>query len=111
MVLSAITYCSLPFLGITFHEVCELMWSYYDGLCARVCTDAWETELIHIGISLPQGCTASTVNFNVIFQVLLDYHSGQLVGERGYHIAKVPSIRVEKPTFADDVALVESSAG
>ena len=86
------------------------MWSYYEGLCARVCTDAWETGLIPIGCGVPQGCTASTINFDLVFQILLDYHSSLLVGKRGYWIAKSPSVVVEKPTYADDVALVEPTA-
>ena len=77
------------------------------GLCVRVATDDWITDLISIGIGVPQGCTASTINFDVAFQPLLDYHSF-LVGNIGYRIKS--TILVSKPTYADDVALVTSSA-
>jgi hypothetical protein len=60
-------------------------------------------SLIPLGAGVPQGCTASTINFNVGFQVILDYHSF-LVGKVGYRIAK-NLITVSKPTYADDVGL------
>ena len=59
------------------------------SLCTR-CTDDWVTDLIPIGAGVPQGCTASTINFGSPFQLLLDFHSALLGGtiERiGYRIA------------------------
>ena len=55
-----------------------------------------------------QDCAASTINFNVAFQLVLKFHSAR-VGKIGYQIAST-SIVVSKPTFADDVALVDSTA-
>ena len=86
-----------------------LIWSYYEGLCARVCTRSWSTKLFSISIGVPQGCTASTINFDIPFQLILDYHSSLLVGYIGYQI-DFSNIIVSKPTYADDVALVESTA-
>jgi len=91
-------------------QVRRLIWSYYEGLCARVCTNEWSTELFFIGIGVPQGCTASTINFDVGFQLILDLHSALLVGDKGYKIA-FTRIIVSKPTYADDVGLVEKTAG
>ena len=88
-------------------SICELMWSYYQGLCVRVCSKSWTTDLIPIGIGVPQGCTASTINFDIVFQTLLDYHT-HLAGDIGYKIANT-NILVSKPTYADDVGLVSSS--
>jgi len=79
----------------------KLIWSYYEGLCARV----WSTELFFIAIGVPQGCTASTINFDVGFQLILDLHSALLVGPKGYRIA-FTSIIASKPIYADDVGLV-----
>jgi len=83
------------------------MWSYYQGLCVCVVDTDWSTCLISIGIGVPQGCTASTINFDIGFQLILDYHS-YLVGNIGYRIKS--TILVSKPTYADDVAIVTSTA-
>ena len=90
-------------------QVRKLIRSYYEGLCARVCTSEWSTELFFIAIGVPQGCTASTINFDVGFQLILDLHSALLVGPKGYRIA-FTRIIVSKPTYADDVGLVEKNA-
>ena len=87
----------------------KLIWSYYEGLCARVRTAGWSSVLFLIAIGVPQGCTASTINFDVGFQLILDLHSALLVGKIGYKIA-FTRIIVSKPTYADDVALVERTA-
>ena len=81
--------------------------------CVRVCSDTWITDLIPIGIGVPQGCTASTINFNTTFELPIDYHAF-LVREIGYKISSIGykisnNIVVSNPTYADDVALVNSS--
>ena len=50
-------------------QVRKLIWSYYEGLCARVCTSEWSTGLFSIGIGVPQGCIASTINFDAGFHL------------------------------------------
>jgi len=79
----------------------------YQDLCVRVVSDDWITGLIPIGIGVPQGCTASTINFIVGFQLPTDYHR-YLVGNIGYRIKS--TIVVSDPTFADDVALAATTA-
>ncbi len=90
-------------------QIRALIFAYYDGLCARVCTQNLSTILFSIGIGVPQGCTASTINFDIAFQLILDYHSFLMIGKIGYRTG-FTSIIVSKPTYADDVALVESTA-
>ena len=80
------------------------MWSYYEGLCARVCTEEWTTNLIPIGVGVPQRCTAKFP-----FQLLLDYHSSLLPEQIGYQIANT-TVTVSKPTYADDVGFVDKTA-
>ena len=51
---------------------CELMFRYYEGLCARVYAPDWVSDCIPFEIGVPQGCCASTINFDLAFQPILD---------------------------------------
>ena len=62
--------------------------------------------MIPIGIGFPQGCTASTINFIVGFQLSPDYLR-YVSGHIGYRIKS--TIVVSDPTFAADVALATTA--
>ena len=53
-------------------SMCELIYNYYDKIFARVHTKSWTTSWFALATGSPQGCTASTIVFDVAFQ-LLDY--------------------------------------
>ena len=63
-------------------DFCEMMFNYYDHMFAFVQTKEWASAWFPIGIGVPQGCTASTIVFDVSFQLVLDYHTWR-VGEQG----------------------------
>ena len=53
-------------------KMSELLFRYYDGIFLRVHTDDWVSNFFLLAIGVPQGCTASSVVFDVTFQVVLD---------------------------------------
>ena len=90
--------------------ISELLFRYYDSIFLTVVTDDWRSDYFHLGIGVPQGCTASTIVFDVAFQVVLDIHASRLANKSiGYHI-KEAQLTVVSPTYADDVALVARTA-
>ena len=56
------------------------MFRYYEGLHARVYTQDWVSDLISYEIGVPQGCCASTINFDLAFQPILDLTQLTTVG-------------------------------
>ena len=59
-------------------KVSELLFRYYDAIFLTVVTEDWSSDFFHLGIGVPQGCTASTVVFDVAFQVVGICRSGLL---------------------------------
>src|SRR4051794_31586756 len=82
--------------------VVDLVLNYYDKLCAKVVTDAWETNLFAYDIGVFQGCTLSTILFNVVFNLL--YESIKHLIVKGY--ATDDGIEVREQLFADDITNV-----
>ena len=52
-------------------KISELIFRYYDSIFLRVVTEDWSSDFLHLGIGVPQGCTASTI-FDIAFQLVLD---------------------------------------
>ena len=53
-------------------QICELLFRYYDEIFLQVATEDWRSDWFHLAIGVPQGCTASTIMFDVAFQVVID---------------------------------------
>lgn len=87
--------------------ICELMFRYYEGLAAQVHTDTWTSNWIFYEIGVPQGCTASTINFDIAFQPILDATT-YLAGVSGYTF-KEADLTVPTLTYADDVQFLTST--
>ena len=89
-------------------EMIELIFNYYDQLFLQVHTEDWTSEWFQLAIGVAQGCTTSTMIFNIAFQLLLDIHSF-LTKEAnvGYTLHK-SNVTVTRPTYADDVMLAQS---
>ncbi|CAM9984724.1 unnamed protein product, partial [Heterosigma akashiwo] len=87
----------------------QLLFNYYECLCARVVTAEWESDLFTFLIGVFQGCTASVVIFLVVFQVLLDSHAFKAFA-LVYRFKQDPELLLRDPAFADDVALVSATA-
>ena len=85
----------------------ELLYNYYDKIFLQVQTADWNSVWFHLAIGMPQGCTASTIMFDVAFQLLLDIHAYLMtdVKKNGYTLTKT-EIHISQPTYADDIALV-----
>ena len=64
----------------------------------------WSSDWFSIAIGVPQGCTASTIVFDLVFQLLLDIHESKAA-----HLAfsmRKANIVLLAPSYADDIALV-----
>jgi Reverse transcriptase (RNA-dependent DNA polymerase) len=88
----------------------QIVFKYYERIQASVMTSQWETDPFDLEIGLFQGCCMSVMIFNIVFQILLDYHS-QFCKKTdiGYKF-KDADITVINPSFADDVTLAASDA-
>ena len=84
-------------------EIVTLIMNYYDGLAARVVADDWQTPWFAYEIGVFQGCTMSTILFNMVFNLLCEMYQGQQTG--GYNF-KSANISVRELLFADDLSLV-----
>ena len=88
----------------------RILGTYYNSIFIQVQTKHWSSIWFPLEIGVPQGCTASTIIFNVSFQMVLDIHA-----EHTRHIPRIgynfrdSDITIVKPTYADDVALVTNS--
>ena len=51
----------------------ELIFDYYEKLCAMVTANDWSTGFFLFDIGLFQGCVLSTILFDCVFQLLLDF--------------------------------------
>ena len=51
----------------------ELIFDYYERLCAFVVTEGWTTGVFLFDIGLFQGCVLSTILFDCVFNLLLDF--------------------------------------
>ena len=89
----------------------ELLFKYQERIYLRVETDDWTSKWFHLAIGVPQGCTGSTMVFDVDFQVLLDLHEWfmrYLKPTPGYTLSGT-KIRISDPTYADDIETVGES--
>ena len=54
----------------------KLIFNYYEKLAATVVTREWSTGFFLFDIGLFQGCVLSTILFDCVFQLLLDFLAG-----------------------------------
>lgn len=80
----------------------ELIFNYYEKLCARVTTKNWSTGFFLFDIGLFQGCVLSTILFDCVFQLLLDFLKP--LDKEGYKFKKVP-VSTMKKAYADDLQI------
>jgi hypothetical protein len=71
-----------------------------------VVTDEWSSDFFHLGIGVPQGCTASTVVFDVVFQLVLDMWKWLTRNVNPCYQFHDGKLSVSCPSYADDVGLV-----
>ena len=79
-----------------------LLFDYYEKLCASVTTKNWATDFFSFGIGLFQGCVLSTILFDCVFNLLLDF----LAPLEAEHAVKVEGeITSFLKAYADDLQL------
>ena len=83
-------------------HVQELVFDYYNKLMATVETKEWSTGFFLFDIGLFQGCVLSTILFDCVFQLLLDFLNP--LEAFGYKFKATDSQRLTR-AYADDLAL------
>ena len=79
-----------------------LIFEYYEQLCASVTTKEWTTDFFSFDIGLFQGCVLSTILFDCVFNLLLDF----LAPLEAEHAVKVESGNTSfLKAYADDLQL------
>ena len=86
----------------------ELIFYYYKKLCAMIITNNWSTGFFLFDIGLFQGCVLSTILFDCVFQLLLDFLKP--VENLGYTFKSDPEICINSKAYADDLFLVANNA-
>ena len=81
-----------------------LIFNYYEQLCAAVFTNKWSTGFFLFDIGLFQGCVLSTILFDCVFQLLLDFLKPMDL--LGYEYKIAPSVKTLKKAYADDLTLL-----
>jgi len=88
-------------------EIQLLVFNYYNKLCAKVTTSKWNTPFFLFDIGLIQGCVLSTILFDCVFNLLLDFL--EPINNLGYHYKVVNVCRMAH-AYADDICLKTSTA-
>lgn len=84
----------------------QLIWSYYERLMTMVVTKEWSTGFFLFDIGLFQGCVLSTILFDCVFQLLLDFL--RPLEETGYTFKLVDVTALSK-AYADDLSFSATS--
>ena len=82
---------------------CEIIFNYYEGLMAAVMVKGVMTRWFRFMIGVFQGCTASTILFNVAFNTCFE-HLNVLREECGYQFSKAP-VKLLTTGYADDLGM------
>ena len=86
----------------------ELIFVYYEKLCAFIVTSDWTTGYFLLDIGLFQGCVLSTILFDCVFQLLLDFLNKKK--SLGYTFKSCPTVTTHKKAYADDLTLITRNA-
>ena len=85
-----------------------LIFDYYEKLCAKIVTNDWSTGFFLFDIGLFQGCVLSTILFDCVFQLLLDFL--RCKQKLGYVFKSTPSVSTFIKAYADDLTLITRNA-
>ena len=85
----------------------ELIFKYYNSIHSYVEGPEWNSDWFWIYTGVPQGCTASAIIFDMVFQLLLDIHKSH-VPNISFKMPRA-DISLFNPTYADDVALLSDT--
>ena len=76
----------------------ELIFDHYEKLCAMIITNNWSTRFFLFDIGLCQGCVLSTILFDCVFQLLLDFLKP--VENLGYTFKSAPEKCINSKAYA-----------
>lgn len=86
------------------YTIRTLIHNYYRNVFSYIDGPGWSSNWFWVSVGVLQGCTASTILFNLAFQLILDIHRAQ--AQKLHFNFKKAKILVSSPTYADDIALV-----
>ena len=89
-------------------DIQALIFDYYEKLCAMISTNNWSTGFFLWDIGLFQGCVLSTILFDCVFQLLLDFL--RPISKLGYEFKSTPTVSTSKKAYADDLTLITRNA-
>ena len=89
-------------------DIQELIFDYYEKLCAMIVTLNWSTGFFLFDIGLFQGCVMSTILFDCVFQLLLDFL--QPKKQLGYIFKSTPTVTAFTKAYADDLTLLNRNS-
>ena len=78
----------------------RLVFDYYEKLCAKVTTKDWTTAFFNFDIGFFQGCVLSTILFDCVFQLLLDFLDP--LKHEGYSFKEI-QVTIMHKAYADDL--------
>jgi len=84
----------------------ELIFDYYDRICAQIRVNEFRTKFFVFDIGLFQGCVLSCILFNCVFQLLLDLIKP--LSENGYHFKDI-AVVLHDQAFADDISITTAT--
>ena len=82
-------------------EIVDFVFTYYGGLFAKVVTGEWESDQFPYDTGVFQGCTLSTILFNIVFNLLSEWLKNLTVP--GFTLDED---EMREQFFADDVTIV-----
>ena len=83
----------------------EMIFNYYEKLCAMVTTNDWSTGFFLFDIGLFQGCVLSTILFDCVFQLLLDFLKPKTC--LGYEFKSTSTVQNFLKAYADDLTILK----
>jgi hypothetical protein len=86
----------------------QLIFDYYEKLKAKVQTKGWSTGFFLFDIGLFQGCVLSTILFDCVFQLLLDFLA-PLDKKLGYTFKQIDVTKMSS-AYADDLSIATKDA-
>lgn len=78
----------------------QLIFDYYEKQCAKVTSKNWSTDFFPFLIGLFQGCVLSTILFDCVFNLLLDFLNP--LRDKGYRF-KAADVSIMHKAYADDL--------
>ena len=102
--------CTILFSSLEWYHVPlkirEIIFSYYERLCAKVITKDWSTDFFPYDIGVFQGCVMSTILFDSVFNLLLDFIKS--LDKLGYKMKNPADVSCMRKAYADDLTVISN---